>query len=406
MSIDWTAPQLAICKVQDYAWGCKGPDAYIAKLMGLKNTDSPMAELWMGAHPKAPAIIQGESLFNACQKESFHILGPDITKKFGQLPYLFKVLSAGDALSIQLHPNKKEAEELHQKDPSHYPDDNHKPEIAIALDELEALLGFESIQDLISNIKNHPELQAFLGHESLESLEKAQGEEQEAQLREIKRLFSRLFSLSLSHTSQLKELTEKMAQRLQQQNHLNDKDRWFCKLQKVYPEGDVGLFCLYFLCFRTLKAGEGVFLKADVPHAYLSGNIIECMANSDNVVRAGLTPKFVDIETLANIVLVESEPLKVQTETDNGLGGGVFKVPVPEFEVHHWNSDERELDIQLSKIGGPRFVIVTEGAAHFSSESGGLDAKKGDVIFLADACSSHMRLPPKSHIYLASVAQM
>lgn len=405
-SIDWTRPQLLDCDIQPYAWGCVGPDAYLAKLKGIEKPVAPMAELWMGAHPKSPSKIHGQGLDELLKSSAETIMGPELHQQYGHgLPYLFKVLSANDALSIQLHPSKKEAEELHQRDPKNYPDDNHKPEIAIALEGgLEALLGFESCENILKNIETHPELNEFIGPESLESLKKANAEDDHAKAGEIKRIFTGLFQKSIEEKELLKTLTDRMASRLAQQNDLEPKLQWFVDLQKTYPEGDVGLFCLFFLNYRRLEAGQGVFLKADVPHAYLKGNIIECMANSDNVVRAGLTPKFVDVETLSKIVLVECEALQTQQAEDNGLEGGVFKVPVPEFEVHHWKSSDHGLNINMAKLNGPRMFVIINGSISASAEGSSFEAKKGDVVFLADACSSQVTLAANSEIYLARPA--
>lgn len=403
--MDWTRPQKLDCQIQHYAWGSQGPDAYLAKLKGIENPDQPMAELWMGAHPKCPSEIAGVGLDQLLKVSPLEILGKATHEAHPhQLPYLFKVLCAGDALSIQLHPNKSEAEELHAQDPEHYPDDNHKPEIAIALDRLEALLGFETFENIVINIESNHELKSFIGEESLLSLEKASSDDDSIRNVEVKRVFNGLFAKSLSDRDELKTLTASMAQRLCAQNDLSARDQWFVNLQKTYPEGDIGLFCLYFLNYRVLERGDGVFLKADVPHAYLKGNIIECMANSDNVVRAGLTPKFVDVENLAKIVLVECSPLVTQAAEDNGLGGECYRVPISEFEVHTWKAEQETLDVEMARLSGPRILVVTEGQVSASAEGESVVAQKGEVLLLADACSSSLRLSKGTEIFMARPA--
>ena len=395
---DWKLAQKIDCSVQAYSWGCVGAEAYIARLLNWTAPTLPMAEIWMGAHSKAPSKVSGLGLDEAIRQCPDEILGSLCVKKFGQgLPYLFKVLSAKEALSIQLHPSKSEAELLHAKDPKNYPDDNHKPEIAIALDQLEALLGFDSLKNIVRNLEAEPEIAIFLGSHWVKDLNLARNSTLEQQNQVLKKCFAELFALSLSERAKLKTSTASMAERLKRQKDLSPRGRWFVELQQLYPEGDVGLFCLYFLKYATLNAGEAVFLKAGVPHAYLRGNIIECMANSDNVVRAGLTPKFVDVETLAKIVVVEQEALKQQLPETNNLGGQCFKVAVPEFEVHHWKSSAKALHIEAGQLSGPRIIMVTSGTV----TCGSFCAKKGEVILLADVCKVALELSASGEIFMA-----
>lgn len=398
MKPDWSQPQICQCTVQPYPWGEKGPEATITRLVGGDGTQ-PAAELWMGAHPKAPSRVAGKGLDEWMALEPEAVLGEKSLNAFGKtFPYLFKVLSAADPLSIQLHPKKSEAEELHAKDAQHYPDDNHKPEIAIALEKHEALIGFEPLSGLVTGLMEQEELCQFLGEKNIDNLQKAiSSEDPELQKKSLYEVFCDLFRIADNDPTALKESSAAMAKRLKYKAELNPKEQWFIELQEHFPEGDVGLYCFFFLNYRVLEKGEGVFLKADVPHAYLRGNIIECMANSDNVVRAGLTPKFVDVETLCNIVEVGLEPLPIQTSDKNGLGGGVFEVPVPEFRVHHWKGNIKE--ISTSSLPGPKILVMMEGEAQFKS----LTAKAGDVIFLADACEENMDLDGEAFLATAAL---
>ena len=397
-SINWTLPQKLECSVQAYGWGGVGPEAYIARLLGWKAPTNPMAEIWMGAHTKAPSKIQGIGLDEWIKKFPSEILGAKAGKKLNQgLPYLFKVLSANEALSIQLHPSKGEAEKLHAKDPKNYPDDNHKPEIAIALDGLEALLGFDTLENIVAHFEAEPEMADFLGEALVSELREALGAKVEVQNQKLKKVFAELFELSQRDKPKLKTCTMAMATRLKKSKLSSPRSRWFVELQQQYPEGDVGLFCLYFLKYSTMQAGEAVFLRAGVPHAYLRGNIIECMANSDNVVRAGLTPKFVDVETLAKIVVVEQDSLKVQFGQDNGLGGKIFKVTIPEFEVHHWKNDQAEVSVDVGQLSGARILVVISGRV----SCGDFCAKQGEVVLLADACKKSLQLSHSGEFYLA-----
>ena len=156
-------------KVQNYDWGTKNEDAFIPKFLGIEAVkDLPYAELWIGAHPKAPSEIEIEGikypLNSVIDNFPLEVLGIRVSKKYnGKLPFLLKVLSAARALSIQLHPNKHQAEVLHAKDPKNYPDDNHKPEIAIALDSLNAIAGFRPADQIKEIFIKCPELKDFIG---------------------------------------------------------------------------------------------------------------------------------------------------------------------------------------------------------------------------------------------------
>lgn len=399
--IDWSVPQKLDCVIQNYAWGCEGDDAYLAKLCGVEDVSKPMAELWMGAHVNAPSKVSGEGLDAHIKNFATEILGSEGREKFGdRLPYLFKVLSSKEALSIQLHPNKQEAEELHARDPEHYPDDNHKPEIAIAIEPLEALLGFDSIDNIVSSLDQHPEMAGFIGQAGVERLRSVLGAADEDQVSALRSVFTSMFESIESRQSDLKAATSSMANRLRDEQGDDPRASWFCSLQAQYAEGDVGLFCLYFLAYRTLQPGEGVFLKADVPHAYLKGTIIECMANSDNVVRAGLTPKFLDVQTLSDIVLVELEPLKVQVAETNGIGGGLYQVPVDELEVHHFEctGEDGEREFPIQSLKGARIAVCTRGSGSFGDSA---SFQKGDVFLLADVCSAPLNLSAGSEVFLA-----
>jgi mannose-6-phosphate isomerase len=388
------------CQIQHYAWGSSGEQAFLNQLMSLNQNYEPLAELWMGAHPKAPALAESISLHQLIQSDSLAILGEDSVKIWGKtLPYLFKVLCADDALSIQLHPNKSEAEALHAKDPKHYPDDNHKPEIAIALDQLEALIGFEEFSQLVSDLENYPEITEFIGNETYQQLQQSLNHSNAKKLEVLKKAFMKLNLNALNQQEELQQLNQKLYEKILKNGARNPKESWYLKLYPKYPNGDVGLFVLFFLNYRVLHQGEAVFLKADVPHAYLKGNIIECMANSDNVVRAGLTPKFVDVETLAKITQYELAPLAIQSGEENGLGGVVYKTPVQEFEVHFFETSDQSLNMNLNSWQGASIGLVLKGQLQFENETNVY--QKGDVFLISDQAKLKAKLSKNSQVCFA-----
>jgi len=380
--MNWNKPIKLQCTVQNYAWGSFGTKAYLNQLLNEHDTLTPKAELWMGSHVNAPSRIEGKSLREFLEAEPIPLLGADSFKKWGaQLPYLFKILCAQDALSIQLHPNKSDARLLHAADPEHYPDDNHKPEIAIALDQLEALVGFEAYDSLTQSLAQYPEIISFIGQELFEAMENALNKSETEKRQALKAAFIELNTKALQEKPLLKELSLQLQQRLLKQTRLSPKEKWYLELFPKYDQGDVGLFTIFFLNYRVLHQGEAVFLKANVPHAYLRGNIIECMANSDNVVRAGLTQKFVDVKNLARITEYELEPLPTQFPIDNGLSGKYYLSAAEEFEVHVFECGPQPLSLDLTSWHGTCIGIVLEGALTF------LNSKlfaKGEVFLIPD----------------------
>lgn len=194
----------------------------------------------------------------------------------GNLPFLFKVLSVNQALSIQAHPNKSLAKKLHARDREHYRDDNHKPEMAIALTDFEAMCGFRPVKEISRFAKTVPEFRSLLNETAIQCLEECKDEE--AMIRSV------FQSWMSSNKSTIKTQTERLVKRLRSsKTDLNAAERLALTLNDAYP-GDIGVFAAFVLNYVTLKPGDGIFLRANMPHSYLKGDIVECMACSDNVV--------------------------------------------------------------------------------------------------------------------------
>jgi len=296
-------PQPYILKntIQHYDWGTKGKNAFIPKLLNVKpEKDKPYAELWMGSHLNASSkiFIGGKEieLAEIIRQYPIEMLGNETAKRFSNtLPFLFKVLSANEALSIQVHPSKKQAIALNKKDPINYPDSNQKLEIAIALDSLTALVGFKPFNQIMRTLKDYPEIQDFIGESDWSVTEKS---------KVIKRIFTKLIKKSVSDEVGLEDAFNKLNKRISKKKKQTEIEKYFLELSRKY-KNDIGLLILFFLNLVHLKRGEAVFTKPEIPHAYLKGNILECMSNSDNVIRAGLTPKFKDINTLLKVLNYE-----------------------------------------------------------------------------------------------------
>lgn len=372
--------------IQPYTWGMRGDEAFIPRLLGVTPEPGvPYAELWMGAHPKAPSavLVEGEpvALDRWIATYPQEILGREVAARFdNRLPFLFKVLSAGEALSIQVHPNKAQAEVLHVRDPENYPDDNHKPELAVALDSLSALIGIKPYAGIVETLDRYPELAQFVGEVACGALQEARGASEAVQWQAARAAFATLITRAITHERELVRAVETLAARLCRTptSHLREEERLFCELRTEYP-ADVGLLAIFMLNLVHLTAGQGVFIAAGMPHAYVRGNIIECMANSDNVVRVGLTPKFKDAQALVDILADEPQPVAI-------LNGGnapevIYRTPAREFQVSRWRMEPGE---RRSETTGGRLevMLVTRGEITLRWGSEAETFRQGDSILI------------------------
>jgi mannose-6-phosphate isomerase len=267
----------------------------------------------------------------------------------GALPFLFKVLSAGKALSIQAHPDKELAKRLHEQKPKSYKDDNHKPEMAIALTPFEGFCGFRPLQEIVHFLEVVPELRELVGpsDEFLAQVAKAadgksgssSSEGEEERKKYLRQIFSPLMKANSSDVEkQAKALVERYSSSSSSSSELEvpaDLAKLVCKLNSQFP-GDVGIFCSFILNVVHLHPGQAMFLGANEPHAYIQGNIIECMAASDNVVRAGLTPKERDVDVLVDMLTYSHAGPEKQLLRPREFA------PTEESETYHLYGYEKE----------------------------------------------------------------
>lgn len=312
------------CGIQKYDWGRIGTESSVAVFKSAQDTSFEIdpnvkyAELWMGTHPRGPSQLQitqsnySINLSDYLKSNGDLAIGEQISAKFyntsdgemkyGDLPFLFKVLSINKALSIQAHPNKTLARKLHANDPKNYPDANHKPEMLIAISEkFEAMCGFRVASEIANHFEKYTELKVLCGEKNCDEFIKNLDAEDLNELKKI--LADCLRSLMSQKVETIKEQFDFLSTRLAKsnKNELTDLEQLYTRLAGQYPN-DVGCFVVFLLNCFILNKGEAIYLAANIPHAYLFGDGIECMACSDNVVRAGLTPKFKDVDTLCEML--------------------------------------------------------------------------------------------------------
>ena len=363
--------------IQHYAWGGK---KFIPALMDLQNADSqPFAEVWLGAHQRGPAQlnVDGEeiSLKDFLEKNP-DALGEKVINQFGKrLPYLFKVLDVQKMLSIQTHPTKKAAEIGFAREEKagisitafnrNYKDDNHKPEVMVAMTEFWLLHGFKSLEAIEEVLKSVPEFKMLL--EYYQRILKKEVDN---------KLFHFYKNLMEMSQKTVDEILQPLAERLSLDfvvNKLakNNPDYWAAlAFRDNMLEGghfDRGVFSIYIFNLICLQKGEGIFQDAGIPHAYLEGVNMELMANSDNVFRGGLTVKHVDVKELLEHVVFEEVTPRVLTGTEIDEGVKVYKTPAPDFELTRISiKDTQAYYCKGAKT--PETLIVMEGAVVVKSE--------------------------------------
>lgn len=291
---------------QNYLWGKKGEDNFVFKFFKNQEKETPsnqltFAEYWMGTHPKSFSSVLDE-------KDQKTPLSEFLEKKGqAQIPYLFKILSIANCLSLQAHPCKELAEQLHLKDSKNYPDSNHKPEMAIALTDFLAFCDFCPVGQLVENYKRYPCIyEALKSH--IDAFEGLKEEEVPAKLRA---LFESIPNLKEDLLKELKDHLETLKE------GASVRDKVTADLLKTYPT-DLTVISTLAFNLLELKKGDAFIMNPHEPHAYISGEIVEVMALSDNVVRLGLTPKFKDSETLMKMLTFKSgekqlvQPLKTE----------------------------------------------------------------------------------------------
>lgn len=280
--------------MQNYSWGKIGNDSFLASCLKAVEPGKPYAELWFGAHEKGSSLVFVEDgtviLSRLIEQYPQEVLGTAIAKEFAStLPFLFKLLSIAKPLSIQAHPDKILAKGLHKADPKNYPDDNHKLELAVALSEVELLHGFRKKEEILFFINQRKAFAELISKAALSQFENADG---------LSTIFKELMRVD---KARLERALVSLCAELKSLDKILPEDAWILRLEKEVGV-DAGLFCFYLLNLIKLMPGQAIYTAAGTAHAYLSGDLAECMTNSDNVVRGGLTTKYKDVERFVEML--------------------------------------------------------------------------------------------------------
>ncbi|CEO59420.1 Putative Mannose-6-phosphate isomerase [Penicillium brasilianum] len=371
----------------------------------------------MGTHPSLPSkdVETQRTLLDLVQ-DNQALMSTAITERYGgRLPFLFKVLSIRKALSIQAHPNKKLAEKLHARDPRNYPDDNHKPEMTIAITPFEGLCGFRPLAEIAHFLQAIEPLRKLVGSRAASDFEEiVKGNEEsddEAVVQRNKDALRSLFTTLMESTPENIETASKELVSLAENSPASfgtlpgevatnptNPDELAAIIRRLNGQfpNDIGLFVFFFLNFIKLSPGEAMFLKADDIHAYVSGDIIECMASSDNVVRAGFTPKFKDVDTLTNMLTYSYAPIEEQklaptdypyailnaTAYSSASSCMLYDPPIEEFSVVKTDLNRTGAKLTFDPADGPSIIICTRGKGRISVGNKTEEVKEGYVFFV------------------------
>lgn len=388
-------------KVQHYDWGGK---KFIPDLIGEYTKNNHYAEYWLGAHLKAPSIIKTKkgniSLDFFLSQNLSQNLGVSVANIYGRLPYLFKVLDVDKMLSIQVHPTKDSAEKGFENENKmgipitannrNFKDRNHKPELMVALSDFWLLHGFLERKKLIKNLEETKELRFLL---------------KTFQENDYFELYKKVMEFT---QAEVNEILNPLVKRILPQ-YLNNElqkyspDYWASKASENNSVNiDRGIFSIYFFNILNLSKGEAIFQGAGLPHAYLEGKNMELMANSDNVLRGGLTSKHIDIvELLKNTRFEETIPTILHGVQNKENSEVVYKTNAKDFEL----SKIELLPTQThhSVTISVEILIALDGKAIVSENRKQITLEKGKALLIVANTNYKISAPLGAEIYRARV---
>lgn len=362
----------------------------------------PFAEYWLGAHDNAPAELEGATLNEYIRQHPEATLGPHTAARFGRLPYLLKILDVKDMLSIQVHPSKRNAElefaEENRKGIAlnapdrNYKDDNHKPELMLALGDFWLLHGFKPKEDLLKVLHTVPELRFLVPVFNRQGYQGVYQAIMELPQEEVNAILAPLLDriIPLYKEGTLKK---------------NEEHFWAARAALTYAEPgktDRGIFSIYLFNLLNLRSGEAIFQDAGLPHAYLEGQNVEIMANSDNVLRGGLTPKHVDVPELMKHVHFEATNPRIIAGDDDPGHIAVYPTPAPDFELSKLNLLKGE-SLTIRAHSAEIFIVLEGSLGVIEPGVSPFGRKRGDAFIAFHQAKFELKAQDDAVVYRASV---
>lgn len=365
--------------IQNYDWG--GTQFLPDMLQFQPEPGKKYAEYWMGAHPKSSSIIQVNqqsiALVKAIEQDPTTLLGEKISQKYGALPFLLKIQDVQKELSIQVHPTLTQAIEGYEREENagipidssirNYKDKNHKPEMMVALSDFWLLHGFCAPEIIVSRLEVVPEFSIL---KPLYNKDGLQAVYQFVMEMETADSFYWLLPLVKRAIRKMRagELTK------------SDPDWWVARMYQTNEEPtsiDKAIFSIYILNIVHISPGSSIFQGAGMPHAYLEGQCVELMSNSDNVLRAGLTTKHIDVPELIKLTRFETTFPNIQ----NGKSGlpceTNYPVPVEDFALTRLQI-HAQFTYEHTSFS-PEILIVIEGGIIINQQ---LVLKRGESVYV------------------------
>lgn len=395
---------MPVCKllnpVQNYGWGST---EFIPRLLGqTPDPSTPVAELWLGAHPQAPSQVglNGGSLalseFIAQAPDAR--LGRAAALYRGRIPFLCKVLAAAQPLSLQAHPDKRQAEAGFARENGlglppdaptrNYKDDNHKPELICALTPFDALCGFRPYPEMIRNLRVLSLQDLCGGWDAF-----ARQPDQQS----LRTLLLQLWSLDAPGRERL---LGRLKDVLHGSGELTEDLGELCKLLAGRYPDDVGVLAPLYLNVFRLQPGQALYLRPGTLHSYIQGAGIEIMANSDNVLRGGLTPKHIDAAELAQILDFSpvSDSLINPRQVTQQISA--YACPADEFQLLRVELTDPRLELDTRQA--PVIALCTQGSASLRSSGTVLDLVQGAAAFIT-ADTGCYSLQGEAQLWLATL---
>jgi mannose-6-phosphate isomerase len=398
------------CGVQHYSWG---DFESIPTLLGIENREcKPYAELWIGTHPDLPAeaLVGNVSipLDELIASAPAQMLGRETAEQFDlRLPFLLKILSARQPLSIQVHPNKRQAREgyaqenrlgIELTDPTrNYRDNNHKPELLCALTPFYALRGFRPLEEIAELLCRFDELAPLC-----RVFNPTQAS--------LRALYTRIMR---GGADDINALLTPLVKRLQAENidqpfGQQNWEYWFLKADRIFSsdrQKDRGLFSIFLLNLLRLEPGQAIYLPAGALHAYLQGTGVEIMANSNNVLRGGLTPKHVNVDKLLEIVNFTGGKAQVLTPGPalSAPGRIEYTTPASEFELSRLYMTKQS-PLTIDAMHPVHLCVITEGNVSVGTEDDNIfQFSTGQIYLIPQGLAYSLKTPGEAVVFQATV---
>lgn len=412
------------CHVKQYAWGKYGEESEVARLFADGHESfqidqkTPYAELWMGTHPDGPAQLKkcSTKLSTYLAKNPSPLTNNNSAKNI-HLPFIMKVMSIRTTLSLQVHPTKEQARRLHEKDPIHYPDRNHKPELAYALTRFELLCGFRPAREILQNLQTFPSFRLLFGGDTyakpledcIQQMKDLNSVDQKStEFKDSRKYLEDCFRfMMVPERNDVHDLIAKLLSELDNglRGAVEEVTVGVIRKMSVDFPNDIGIFSPLFLNHMILEPGQCCYYAAEELHAYLSGECVECVGCSNNTIRAAMTPKYIDRDALCSVLNYKMTEQKDYLVPENKLTECVdmYAPDCKDFQLHRIRVGTHQTveEMMIPTLDCASIFVVVSGKGTLEEATidnqliGQYEVKRGDIFYI----------PPKHNIRFSSCSE-